>query len=133
LDLSKGKVVLSFPKPGAFRKKNAPPPEDVLVMPLGEFLTVFRDPQEFHKKLTKKAEEVAQEWLDVNGSKEMVKKRVTVEKRFCLFRYFYFSEGGEEEISEVELWLNTYKFTNDNNQRNVPDQMKMGDIRVSKQ
>jgi hypothetical protein len=87
------------------------PSEHVALMPADKFLEAFNgNCHVMADFLSKKSQELAQQWQQENKGASMAYQRTAVEKLFSLFSHSWKSSRFREEQSEYQLQLNTFKY-----------------------
>jgi hypothetical protein len=102
----------------------------VAVFDLEAFLNTFLQPDELANFLESKCNEVMTEWKQDNQAKDKMGCRVPIERVFSFAKYAWEGKSKKEE-SEYDLQLSTYGFTAANQQRDVPEQMGLNNIKVT--
>jgi hypothetical protein len=110
--------------------KDDRPFEYVALFDLDNFNNVFSEAEALSKRLDAKVKEVIQEWNNDNGSRESKNRRTQVERCYKLFSHQWTGKNGKKEISIYDLCLNTYAFTQRQQNKDVPDKITEADVKV---
>jgi len=132
LDYSSGIVCLSTVKHSARKYQNSDRKDfyHIAAIPLEDFTRIFANGPEFAKRLTNEGRTLMEEWVDVNGSPEMVNRRTPVESRIDLLTVEWKGENNRHQQAVLELQLNTFGFTQENMGYPQANDIRLRDIKV---